>query len=922
LQKGMEIIGRCANADCVEIWQNEMRDGELYAVIKCYWVNEELQLKNAGATHSFPYSTTPEWESRLLRGERIHGPVSSLSQGDQGFLEPYGVKSILAIPIIIENRLWGMCCIDDYTKSRDFAEEEINILHSATLMMVNAINRNEQAAKIQKMMRATEYKSNLLYAVNYAATFLLNSNIDSFESDLHQSMKIMTEAVKADRMYIWKNYMVDGQLYCTQIYEQSEAVEPQQGKKLTHSIPYKDKLLGWEMKLSKGECINNLVRNMPQGEQDMLVPQGILSVLIVPVFIKEQFWGFVGFDDCHNERLFTEEEESILRSSALLLANALLRNEMIVNIRDTSIKLESALVQANAANKAKSELLATISHEIRTPMNAILGITEIQLQNEDISQNARESLNIIYNSGDSLLRIINDLLDLSKIEAKKLEIIPAKYEIASLINDTAQLNMTRIESKPIEFRLNVDENIPSLLFGDELRIKQILNNILSNAFKYTDRGEVSMSVSMEKSNGEDFDITLVFRISDTGHGMAKEQVRKIFDEYSRFNLTRNNEIEGTGLGMSITQGLVSLMKGEIFVESELGKGSEFMVRLPQKSAGSNILGKEISENLQKFHISNASEMEKIKIVRDPMPYGKVLIVDDVESNLYVAKHLLDPYDLSVELATSGFEAIDKIKSGKVYDIIFMDHMMPKMDGIEAVKIIRNLGYSHPIVALTANAVVGQAETFLENGFNGFIFKPINTILLNAELNKFIRDKQLPKTLAEFKPDSTLRSIFAKDAKSTLPVFESALKNIKSISNDDLDLFAVKAHAMKSALANIEENELSQIAFALEKAGKERDKNIIEAQTQKFIDALQAIINKIEAETKATAVCDEDAGYLKEQLKIIGEACANYDAQTANAALANLNKMPWTCETKALLDRINENLLHSNFEEIATEIAHS
>ncbi|MDR3000256.1 MAG: transporter substrate-binding domain-containing protein [Fibromonadaceae bacterium] len=575
-------------------------------------------------------------------------------------------------------------------------------------------------------------------------------------------------------------------------------------------------------------------------------------------------------------------------------------------------EIRTALIKTQEASRAKSDFLATISHEIRTPMNAILGLTEIQLQNKLLPRGTRESLSVIYNSGDSLLRIINDLLDLSKIEAKKLEIIPVEYDVASLINDTALLNMMRIESKPIEFKLNVDENIPTILFGDELRIKQVLNNVLSNAFKYTDSGEVSMSVS--------FDTGLIFRISDTGRGMTKEQIRKIFDKYSRFSLTGNNEVEGTGLGMGITQGLVSLMEGTISVESEPGKGSVFTICLPQKTVGTKVLGKELAENLQKFRISSESQTKKINIIREPMPYGKVLVVDDVESNLYVAKQLLDPYELSVDLATSGFEAIEKIQSGKVYDIVLMDHMMPKMDGIETVKRMREMGYDHPIIALTANAVIGQAEVFLENGFDSFISKPVDTVLLNTELNKFIRDKKSPEALSKsHKSDAILYSTFAKDAKKALPTFEWTLKNIDSISDDDLQLFSIKVHGIKSALANIGKTEASKLAFTLENAGKKHDKAVIKAQTQRLIDTLQVIVSEIEAREDAIADHDENPEYLRKQLEVIKEACTYYNIKAACAALDNLKEMSWTRETKVFLEKIEEHLLQSDFEEVEVEI---
>ncbi|MDR2726423.1 MAG: hypothetical protein LBC10_00340, partial [Deltaproteobacteria bacterium] len=237
-------------------------------------------------------------------------------------------------------------------------------------------------------------------------------------------------------------------------------------------------------------------------------------------------------------------------------------------------RLEAHRKIIEASDKAKSKFLATVSHEIRTPMNAILGLTEIQLLDETLSKDTRDAFGRIYAAGYTLLGIINDLLDLSRMEAGKVELMPARYEIASLITDAVQMNMMRIGDKPIEFRLQVNEDIPSVLFGDELRIKQILNNLLSNAFKYTQAGEVVLAVSVVRGSGaESGDVTLVCRVSDTGSGMTEEQVNRLFEEYSRFYLEANRLIEGIGLGMNITRQLVQMMGGVILVDSEPGKGS-------------------------------------------------------------------------------------------------------------------------------------------------------------------------------------------------------------------------------------------------------------------------------------------------------------------------------------------------------------
>lgn len=410
---------------------------------------------------------------------------------------------------------------------------------------------------------------------------------------------------------------------------------------------------------------------------------------------------------------------------------------------------------AEESNKAKGQFLARMSHEIRTPMNAILGIAEIQLQDESLPPEKLEAFGKIYNSSNTLLRIINDILDLSKIESGKLELIISRYEIASLLNDTAQLNITRINSKPIEFRLEADENMPSVLLGDEIRIRQILNNLLSNAFKYTAQGEVELAVFAEYADTEeDDDIMLNIRVSDTGQGMTPEQLNELFDEFTRFNPDDNRLVEGAGLGMNITHRLVKMMNGEISVESEPGIGSTFIVRLPQKDAGCGSLGREVSENLQNFRMRH-SQLKKVSIKHRQMPKASVLVVDDVETNLYVAKLLMAPYNLSVDISTSGYEAIEKIKNGMMYDIIFMDHMMPRMDGIEAAGIINNMDKKIPVIALTANAVHGSKEMFLKNGFSDFLSKPISIIDLNIILEKWIPAEKQEAPAPDYRVRTTM-----------------------------------------------------------------------------------------------------------------------------------------------------------------------
>jgi CheY-like chemotaxis protein len=310
----------------------------------------------------------------------------------------------------------------------------------------------------------------------------------------------------------------------------------------------------------------------------------------------------------------------------------------------------------------------------------------------------------------------------------------------------------RIGVKQLVFKLELDETIPIKLYGDELRLKQILNNLLSNAFKYTEEGEIRLLVSWERRGNEAW---LNITVKDTGRGIKEEYLDKLFSEYTQFEAASQRRIEGTGLGLSIARGLVETMGGSIEVESVYGKGSVFRASVPQGIVDGKPIGRELAEELQDFRfIRNRNRGRGNSFVRSSMPYARILVVDDLQTNLLVMKGLLMPYGLKADMVLSGKEAVERIRAETVhYDVVFMDHMMPEMDGIEAVRIIRteiNSEYALtvPIIALTANAIEGNRKMFLESGFSDFISKPIDIKQLDTVLNRWIRDKQSEATLQE------------------------------------------------------------------------------------------------------------------------------------------------------------------------------
>jgi CheY-like chemotaxis protein len=375
-----------------------------------------------------------------------------------------------------------------------------------------------------------------------------------------------------------------------------------------------------------------------------------------------------------------------------------------------------------------------------------------------------------------------------------------------------------------------------------------------------------------------------------------------------------------------------MMNGEISVESKVNVGSVFTIRIPQGSTGSGVLGKELAQSLEKFKLNGTKQMKRAQIAFEPMPYGRILIVDDVESNLYVATGLMAPYGLNVETVMSGYDAIDKIKKGNVYDIVFMDHMMPGMDGIEATKNIRELGYTPPIVALTANAVVGQSDIFLAHGFDGFISKPIDIRQLNATLKQYVRDKQSPEVIeaarlqnqgkqaAAAQPPSLnphFAEVFVRDAVKAAAILESIYEKRDACTDEDIHLYTINIHGMKSALINVGEKELSETAFKLEIASRDRSTLVIFDETPAFLVKLREVIEKLsvkkEGET-GPADSEEARSLLREKLLAVKEACGVFDKKTAKNTINDLRQKTWPKETGDLLGAIAEHLLNGDFEE--------
>ena len=451
-------------------------------------------------------------------------------------------------------------------------------------------------------------------------------------------------------------------------------------------------------------------------------------------------------------------------------------------------ELEAALEAAQAASHSKTTFLTNMSHELRTPLNVIIGLTSLMLEESGLSANLEANLLSVGNAGGTLLSIVNDILDISKIESGKLTLISADYHVPSLLNDLIVLLKTYIGEKPIDFKLNIDENLPISLNGDELRVRQIIYNLLSNAVKYTNEGTVDLIVKFERDRG---DVWMDISVKDTGKGIREENLKELFNDYYQADARANHKTEGTGLGLSITRRLAEMMDGSVTVESKYGEGSTFRVRFRQGFVNDTKIGAAITESLRNFSFSETKRRASNKLVRADLSGVSVLVVDDMRNNLDVTEGLLRKYNLQVDCLTDGQAAIDRIRGGKkYYNAIFMDHMMPGMDGIETVKAIRALETDYaknvPIIALTANAVQGAEKMFLENSFQDFLCKPVDLMLLDSVLKKWVRGQM--ETGSEDESESGEGNPSAEEDGVSIDIPGLDVEKALALYDDEMDIY--------------------------------------------------------------------------------------------------------------------------------------
>ncbi len=1025
--------------------------------------NEEY-LKMLGYTQNDINGSLEEWES-MIHPDDLAGTNEMLGDYVAGKIPEYECEMRMKhkdgtfvwtrdVGKVVERNsdgkavrmLGGHLNIDKLKRSKDDLAIALQELETHKVRLEEEIEtRTETLVNQDRMLLAVNKISQDLMALD---------NAEDVDEVVKNCLAELGKAVNSQSVMVWRNVWIDGQLYFYPPHHQdykfffskAEMMAALEGLDLSEitggmftndekdefyengfyddkpydHICYETRFPTFLECIKNEKTLNMLSRDLSPVEILIARLQKIKAFIISPIYLNGEPWGFMSIFNTETETLFSEIEENMLVISGSLFANALRKVE-------TDEELRIAHEEALMSSQAKSNFLANMSHEIRTPMNAISGMAEIILR-ESKRPEITEYATGIRNACGSLLAIINDILDISKIESGKLDIVNAEYSLAELLDDIINLSRMRMESKSLAFFAYIDSTLPAKMIGDESRIKQILVNLMTNAIKFTQSGYVALKVTGHQDKGV---IHLTFSVEDTGSGIKKEDMERLFEEFERVNTTKNRSIEGTGLGLAITKRLCEMMDGSIKAESVYGKGSVFTTDIIQKyeeytplafvpkektvliyepraeyseyvkktieNLGSHCdtctnqseLYEKIAQNPFDYIFVPSLHLEKVQTVKKKndltsrivematgdescandkvetmilpvqcmqvaevfneapksqresgnaiefiAPNARVLIVDDSPVNLKVAMGLMRPYEFYIETANDGIEAVEKVKRNR-YDMVFMDHMMPGMDGIDATAAIRKMKGEYyqdlPIVALTANAIAGTKELFIQEGMNDFISKPIEISKLNDILVKWLpKEKQetVEKVAPKIEQEEYNLKIKGVDVGYGVRLlggnFDDYVDIVKtyyadsvrrqvsiatSYSVKDTRMLKTEVHAVKSASTSIGALGLAARALKLEEACQNDDWVYIEKNIARFFEEFADVIEEIpkviktEDEGENDDKLQGDIPLLKDKLSELGEAIEFVDISRIEDVLDLLFEYSWEDEIEQLLLKI-------------------
>ncbi|MCL2030219.1 MAG: response regulator [Oscillospiraceae bacterium] len=639
-------------------------------------------------------------------------------------------------------------------------------------------------------------RDKLLRAVNLAASVLLTAEgQETFEASLLEGMEIVGRSMDMDCVEIWQNEVVDGELHAVlKHYWFSETGREIKAGVPVFRFPYSDSPQ-WESRLSRGEYIQGEVSALSREDQEFLSVFQIKTVLAIPIFMHDQFWGFCCIDDCRTSRSFTDDEVSILHSVCYMLANAINRRMLAAAMRRAEIAEES--------NKAKSRFLATMSHEIRTPMNSIMGFAELALDMPDasIAPRGKDYLVKIKDSTRWLLHIVNDILDISKIESGKMELECAPFDLHDVLSRCQSVILPGVQKKELDFSICAEPLNGKRLMGDPVRLYQALMNLLSNAVKFTNAGEIKLSSRVTQL--DEGGATVVFAVRDSGIGMSSEQTEKIFDPFIQADSRTTRDYGGTGLGLAITKNIVELMGGTLSVQSRPGAGSTFSFEIRFDTVDAP---------------GDAPDPSQLDLPEKPHFNALILVCDDNPMNQEVICGHLANVGIRTWVAENGKIGVDMVrhrmeKGDSPFDLVFMDMYMPVMDGMEAALRIMAMGTGTPVVAMTANIMASDLENYRQHGMPDYVGKPFTSQELWRVLLKYLTPVEGGRSVEQGLDDAELQRKLCLNFLRSNPAKYQAI--LEAAESGDIKLAHRLAHTLKGDAGMIGRSRLQDAAAAVE-----------------------------------------------------------------------------------------------------------